>query len=1266
MDSHSRARQRGELFYKLELQGINQAGLLAYISLVFFRCGFNMVDCKVSSDPRDPTDPARGVFVLSTFSPVSQQKLRAYLDVPVWGEEKNYSPTVSAAEPPENDTPMADLDMPAACNEILGSLRPRIPSAGELSMPRSDSKDMGAGSFSNGVDVPRRRVRSDDGISQAGKSMRSSISSPSHRGESNSGSVSSMSEALAQNLTAAPKAPRRPRGQDGSGHTPSTRRSALTAESQSAPFMEAGGRGSSDAVTPVEGRKTSKRSISFPNGDYYSGTCATFDEGDRLHGHGTYSYSPGSHARYREYSGQWFEGRKNGDGVLLYQSGGVYVGQWSHNKRNGRGVLLEYTEAGTEALMPAWSYEGGWVEDEMSGFGVEETGLTFFFGDFAQGNPSGKGGVEVRLDSNMRVAGCEVLHGEERIPLLDALQTEMENFALEDQPGGAGSPGGLGERMRRRTASMEAIDEAARRRFSTDDAGPDEDAIRRASFRKAATAAAEPSSMAAIIVGSSPSSPSRERPQNLNYTSPNANGWASPGRGLTAMATTVSDAAAALIGAAVSSPSSPSKRFFAGTQHGHRRQSPIQAMASPSAYKSPWTAARQFASPGVRLSSQATCVLPPLPPEEPIQAVAVAAAATTTSLDPAEGGASEEGKHDLQSNRWRRHSRHGINGVNGGSGEEDLWQPTSATTSAGTSGSGGIAGWSASWMASPRLKPVTSEMTDEEGRDDDRPRSESDKVQEYEEEGNAEFQLQEEELDGETEFQLLEVETIPTPPHQQAPDSDRTGSAQKSSGLANLKSPALSGPADTCREAGTSVSATAQVDAISFPGVLCTPPSKASPRRGSANVSPARSKKSGSPEKDRGRGRRPVLCPMLWSEDEVAAFMVCLGLPRETAMRVRLRRLRGADELLRLSNAALEQEFGLSCPLACLVVRRALKRFLELDRWEQECRVQGRRLADMVDDHILRDFTIPLEELEVRDEIAQGGFGTVFEGVLRPKVERGRLEANKTYNVAVKDMKGDRRVRLHELLKEGRIMASLKHRNICGFVGICAGTQKKGSKQYILSELLDCSLFDLVHNPIKCRQISHRLPLSLPHTLRLFSQILAGLMYLHARKLVHADLKSSNVIIQNTNEALIPKICDFGHVAVRTHPAPHRQCGTPHWAAPEALRNEAVAPAADIYSIGVMLWEALAHQVPHAGLSFAQVLGAVGWAGWAPDEELLPDVPEELVHLLRHCWSFAPSQRPAAHEVRARLRLMVRSSRKEAMGMLLGFLGACGGSTGAR
>lgn len=253
----------------------------------------------------------------------------------------------------------------------------------------------------------------------------------------------------------------------------------------------------------------------------------------------------------------------------------------------------------------------------------------------------------------------------------------------------------------------------------------------------------------------------------------------------------------------------------------------------------------------------------------------------------------------------------------------------------------------------------------------------------------------------------------------------------------------------------------------------------------------------------------------------------------------------------------------------------------------------------------------------------------------------------------MKEMKGERRVRLHELLKEACVMASLNHPNICTFIGVC--TDVTGRKMYIVSELMDCSLFDLIHQQHK---LQWQGDLSISNVVKLSHGICAGIVYLHARRLVHADLKTSNILIDySSNSQLMPRICDFGHAAVRTHPAPHHRCGTPHWTAPEVLRSEALGPAADVYAFGVILWEMLTRRLPHRGLSFGQVLASVGWAGWTPDLEALPEVPLELQRLVQVCLRFEPADRPTSKDAGKRLKRISRQAKVKALAMLSDFFG---------
>jgi len=404
---------------------------------------------------------------------------------------------------------------------------------------------------------------------------------------------------------------------------------------------------------------------------------------------------------------------------------------------------------------------------------------------------------------------------------------------------------------------------------------------------------------------------------------------------------------------------------------------------------------------------------------------------------------------------------------------------------------------------------------------------------------------------------------------------------------------------------------------------------------------------------DRIQSRRPLLCPMFWSEDELSAFLVCLGLDLNIASSVRAKSLKGADSFLRMSDTEL-QRLGFETAVQRRVVRRSLKRFLELDRYQNA--VRPRRLCEMTEDAVLREFLIPMEELQVGKEISQGGYGCVFRALFQPKAPRGKLEEGKMYVVAAKSMKGDKNMRLHELLKESRVMASLSHPNVCMFLGICCDfhcLNTSSDKQYILSELMDCSLFDLIHRPQTTNWFGDLTVLTI---LGLAEGFCSGIAYLHHKELVHADLKSSNILVDyRSKERLVPKICDFGHVAARSHPSPHRMCGTPHWAAPEALRSEAVGPPADVYSCGVMIWEMLARTPPHRMLSFGQVVGIVGWGGFTPDLDALPEIHPSLRSLLIRCFDFLPSPRPSVNFLQKRLRQLRHGARQDAVLMLDGF-----------
>jgi serine/threonine protein kinase len=91
--------------------------------------------------------------------------------------------------------------------------------------------------------------------------------------------------------------------------------------------------------------------------------------------------------------------------------------------------------------------------------------------------------------------------------------------------------------------------------------------------------------------------------------------------------------------------------------------------------------------------------------------------------------------------------------------------------------------------------------------------------------------------------------------------------------------------------------------------------------------------------------------------------------------------------------------------------------------------------------------------------------------------------------------------------------------------------------------------------------------------------VCAGLEYLHARNIVHGDLKPDNVLIKKNPQyasGWTAKLTDFGFSqalgADRTHVS-NFSSGTPYYVAPEVVLHHRLTTASDIYSLGVLMWE---------------------------------------------------------------------------------------------
>ena len=153
------------------------------------------------------------------------------------------------------------------------------------------------------------------------------------------------------------------------------------------------------------------------------------------------------------------------------------------------------------------------------------------------------------------------------------------------------------------------------------------------------------------------------------------------------------------------------------------------------------------------------------------------------------------------------------------------------------------------------------------------------------------------------------------------------------------------------------------------------------------------------------------------------------------------------------------------------------------------------------------------------------------------------------------------------------------------------------------------------------------------------AQIAEGLAHAHAHGVVHRDVKPANVLLADGSEVSV-KLLDFGLALMReeeTLTAVGDIPGTLAYISPERLRGEQAGPAADVWSLGVLLWEALAGRHPFWNGNLLETARAIQ-AGPSSLATVRPDLPKQLVSLVNRMLSVQPQRRPRAGRVASDLR----------------------------
>jgi len=210
--------------------------------------------------------------------------------------------------------------------------------------------------------------------------------------------------------------------------------------------------------------------------------------------------------------------------------------------------------------------------------------------------------------------------------------------------------------------------------------------------------------------------------------------------------------------------------------------------------------------------------------------------------------------------------------------------------------------------------------------------------------------------------------------------------------------------------------------------------------------------------------------------------------------------------------------------------------------------------------------------------------------------------------VAVKEWQISKAGYPRDFIHEKEIYLNLAHENLVTFIGASID-EAEGKCSLVIEYCPNNTVDDYIQkNEVSVEEI-----------VRVALATAKGMQYMHCQNLIHRDLKSRNILLDDQKNI---KICDFGEASFFRNRL-ETQKGTPGWMAPEVLTKESYTSKADVYSFGVFLWQLCTKQQPSPILEKSS--GKILPVSFPPN---LGEDMEILASLGRACLQTNPAKRP--------------------------------------
>ncbi len=245
---------------------------------------------------------------------------------------------------------------------------------------------------------------------------------------------------------------------------------------------------------------------------------------------------------------------------------------------------------------------------------------------------------------------------------------------------------------------------------------------------------------------------------------------------------------------------------------------------------------------------------------------------------------------------------------------------------------------------------------------------------------------------------------------------------------------------------------------------------------------------------------------------------------------------------------------------------------------------------------------------KISEKLGAGGMGVIY------KAEDTRLKRTVALKFLPSDLVLDAEAK-ERLIHEAKAASSIDHPNICTV--------------YDIDETPDGRLFIAMAyydgESLRVRIAKRKLPVEQATDIAL--QVAQGLAKAHEKGIVHRDIKPANIMI--TGDGVV-KIVDFGLAKLSSATKLTKTgstLGTVAYMAPEQLQGSNVDARADIFSIGVMLYEMLTGKTPFRGDHEAALMYSILNEEPEPLQVHLPDASSELIHVVSRALEKDPANR---------------------------------------